>query len=141
MEKWRHRLRVAEAMVLVWLSRIVIRRVSFGRWRGWLGSLHQNAPNIPPVEPADLRLVRALVAAASRAGQRLPASLCLPRAMALHIMLSRRGCRSALVFGILPGETRGSVDDLHAWVEINRQPVFGDTQDAHIDLFRIISHG
>lgn len=56
---------------------------------------------------------------------RLPKSVCLPQAMALHWMLRRRGLKSTLVIGIAgSGGSRGA-DLLHAWVEQDSQPIFG----------------
>jgi hypothetical protein len=73
-----------------------------------------------------------------RAAQHLPfETKCLPRAMALFWMLSRRNRDSQLVLAVLPEERRGgSLDDLHAWVEMDRTILIGDTGLKYIEIAR-----
>jgi len=54
-------------------------------------------------------------------------ALCLPRALAAHAMLRRRGIASRLCLGVAREET-----DLmaHAWVEVGRQSFGLDAEDA-----------
>ena len=125
-----------EAMAWLVLARLLIARVGFGRWRGWLGT-----PVAP--EPGDVRLRldanlagRRLARAVARATRRLPGnSLCLPRAMALQWMLRRRALGGVLHIGVLPGRARGGLDDLHAWVARLGEVLIGGDARPHRTLF------
>jgi len=135
----RVRLRTAEAMIFVAAARALVRFVPFARWRPMLGA---SRPYSPPAEPAATvesglaEKVRYCSAAVRRASYRLPASLCLPQAMAMRWMLARRGIKCAVIVGFLPSNQRGSAHDLHAWVEWNGKIVLGDSGGAHSILLQ-----
>lgn len=118
------------------LARLLVARVRFGRWRRWLG-----IPVAPQASDATLRLdanlaQRRLARAVIRAAGRLPnESLCLPRAMALHWMLRRRGLGGVLHVGVLPGGARGTLDDLHAWVTRSEEVLLGGDDKPHAALY------
>lgn len=118
----RWRLLVAEALALLVLARLLVAGPPLGWWRRWLGPLASVARTEPP-QAVDRQLARAV----ERATQRLPGGAkCLPRAMALHWMLSRRHRPSQLVIAVLPGQVRGGVDDLHAWIETGGETLIGE---------------
>lgn len=56
---------------------------------------------------------------------------CLPRAMALHWMLRRRDVRATLLIGVLASQSRGTRDDLHAWVEMGEEILIGDVGNTY----------
>lgn len=54
-------------------------------------------------------------------------ALCLPRALAAHAMLRRRGIASRLCLGV----ARDGNDLLaHAWVEVGKKKIVSDTEDV-----------
>lgn len=54
-------------------------------------------------------------------------ALCLPRALASHAMLRRRGIASRLCLGV----ARDGNDLLaHAWVEVGKKKIVSDTEDV-----------
>lgn len=136
------RLRTLEAMAFLALARLLIRFVPFARWSRWLGESGPVSTGRASETPADpgtappSATVRACVAAVRRASWRLPASLCLPQAMALQWMLARRGTDSAVIIGFLPVGARNSPDALHAWVELDGVTILGDSGDAHASLLQ-----
>ncbi|MCZ8326303.1 MAG: lasso peptide biosynthesis B2 protein [Sphingomonadaceae bacterium] len=118
----RWRLLVAEALALLVLARVLVAGPPLGWWRRWLGPVADGARAEPP-DRADRQLARAV----ERATQRLPGGAkCLPRAMALHWMLRWRHRPSQLVIAVLPGQERGGVDDLHAWIEAGGEILIGE---------------
>ena len=125
-----------EAVAWLALARLLVAHVRFGRWRPWLGT-----PVAPQAGDATLRLdinlaQRRLARAVVRAAGRLPGeSRCLPQAMALHWMLRRRGLGGVLHVGVLPGEARGTLDDLHAWVTRGGEVLLGADDKPHAALY------
>ena len=132
---WRGRGATAEAMALLVLARLLVAQVPFGRWRPWLG-----APVTPQAGEPQLHLdanlaQRRLARAVVRAGLRLPGeSRCLAQAMALQWMLRRRGLGGVIHLGVLPGDARGTLDDLHAWVTRLGEVLLGADDKAHVAL-------
>lgn len=133
---WQGRAATAEAMAWLILARLLVARVRFGRWRPWLG-----IPASPQAGDATLRLdtnlaQRRLARAVVRAAGRLPGeSRCLAQAMALHWMLRRRNLGGVLHVGVLPGEARGTLDDLHAWVTRSGEVLIGADDKPHSALY------
>ena len=133
---WHGRRATLEAMAWLILARLLIARVRFGRWRSWLGT---------PVaaEPGDLRLRldanlarRRLARAVLRGAARLPGeSRCLAQAMALQWMLRRRGLGGVIHLGVLPGQRRGGLDALHAWVTHANEVLVGASDEPHCPMF------
>ena len=118
---------VFEAALLLALANALVRGVRFRYWRYWLGRVE--TPDGPRPAPGPHRQDERLAAAVERAAARLPfVSKCLPRAMALHWMLLRRHRASILVMAILPGTARGTLDDLHAWVEADGRILVGASE-------------
>ena len=117
----RWRLLVAEAALLLLAACLLVASLRLGRWRRWLGPV-ATAATAGIASDHD----RLLAKAVDRATLRLPGqSKCLPRAMALHWMLARRGRGAQLVIAVLPGAARGGLDDLHAWVEAGDEVLIG----------------
>ncbi len=107
--------------MLLILAKALIHHVPLRWWRISLGRVGGLCSDMSD----RVRVVR-VTNAVIRATQRLSGDyVCLPRAMAVQWMLGRRGQSSALVFGVLPGEARGDIHALHAWVECGGQVVIG----------------
>lgn len=135
---WAARMVTIEAMAALVLARLLIARVRFGRWRGWLGEVDAAEPKGAVARPLDRYLARAV----ERAAGRLPfETRCLPRAMALHWLRMRRGRAGTLVIGVLPGARRGGLDDLHAWVECGGEVLIGALDAPHGIVLRLGSTG
>lgn len=133
---WRGRGATIEAMAWLVLARLLIARVGFGRWRGWLGTPVAPEPGDVPLRLDANLAARRLARAVARATRRLPGnSLCLPRAMALQWMLRRRAMGGVLHIGVLPGRARGGLDDLHAWVALAGEVLVGADPRPHVALF------
>jgi hypothetical protein len=128
----RWRLLVAEAALLLLAARLLVASLRFGLWRCWLGPV-ATAATTGIATDSD----RLLAKAVDRATLRLPGqSKCLPRAMALHWMLARRGQGAQLVIAVLPGAARGGLDDLHAWVEAGEEILIGQLDQPFRPLAR-----
>jgi hypothetical protein len=126
---------VAEAAAGLVLARMLVAAVPFGSWRGSLGRM-LDTPDLPagPDPPG----LKPLLDAHRRALFRLPGEFkCLPRAMALHWMLRRRGMDSILSIGALPKSGRGSIHDLHAWVSVNGAIRHGERPESYVVLLRL----
>lgn len=109
-------------MLRLGLARFLVAAVPLRRWRGSLGPIDQRPAQSGAPQPAALELARAV----NRGAARLPfETKCLPRAMALHAMLRRRGLPSVLVIGVLDRSLRGSIEDLHAWIESGEAVIIG----------------
>jgi hypothetical protein len=128
----RWRLLVAEAALLLLAARLLVASLRLGHWRRCLGSV-ATAATTGIATDSD----RLLAKAVDRATLRLPGqSKCLPRAMALHWMLARRGQGAQLVIAVLPGAARGGLDDLHAWVEAGEEILIGQLDQPFRPLAR-----
>ena len=125
---------LVEAALLLTLARIALRCAPFPRIAPRLGVF------LPPQEararvsqPDDperaARLAERIGWAVRAAARHLPFEIvCLPQAMAAHLMLRRRGVASVLHFGVAKGTTKPF--DAHAWldaagVEVTGYPIAG----------------
>ena len=128
------RIETLEAMVWLGLARLLIAAVRFDRWRGRLGQqVAQGDEGGSAPEWIDRYLARVVL----RAVRRMPFDCaCLPQAMALHWMLHRRARETELVIAALPAGRRGSIDDLHAWVEKGGEILLGESDLPHQPLIR-----
>lgn len=125
---WPARWLVAEALVLLLLARLLVKIAPLRLWRDSLG-LPVGAPDDGEVPSPAARI---LASAVERADWRSPGKAkCLPRAMALHWMMRRRGEASTIAFAILPEARRGTLDDLHAWVESGACIVLGASEEPY----------
>ena len=124
---------VGEAMVHLTLARLLVAAVPLRYWRGLLGGVRGPLVSGAQVDPAVLVLARAVV----RGAARLPfETKCLPRAVALHTMLRRRRLPSLLVIGVLDPSQRGTIEDLHAWIESGNEVVIGALNQPFHPLVR-----
>ena len=134
---WHWRGRVAEAMVRLALARLLVTCIPLRRWSGLLGPINL----IPSAGGGANEATRLLARAVTRGAARLPfETKCLPRAIALHTLLRRTGRTSQLVIGVLGSRSRaskqGSLEDLHAWVEINGEVIIGALDEPFHPLVR-----
>ncbi|WP_295634165.1 lasso peptide biosynthesis B2 protein [Novosphingobium sp.] len=144
---WRIHAQLVEAAVLLVVARLLIRFVRFGRWRNVLGRVAPQAGVVLPAAESNGidatyqeagTLDRYLSRVVDRAALRMPFEYrCLPRAAALHWMLTRRGRPTMLVIGVLPGPRRGQLDDLHAWVELGGEVLIGSSPEPFAVLLRL----
>ena len=133
---WRRRGATVEAMAWLVLARLLVARVAFGRWRPWLGTPIAPQAGDPRLQLDANLAPRRLARAVTRACARLPCETrCLARAMALHWMLRRRALGGVLHIGVLPGHTRGGLDDLHAWITRSGEVLIGADDKPHRALF------
>ncbi len=119
----RWRALVGEGMARLAIARFLVAWVPLRRWSVWLGPVSQAEPDGGGAEGEARMLARAVV----RAAALLPFhTKCLPRAIAFHTMLRRRGLPSKLVIAALDPRRRGSIEDLHAWVESAGEIMIGE---------------
>jgi Transglutaminase-like superfamily len=57
-------------------------------------------------------------------------ALCLPRALAAHAMLRRRGIASRLCLGVARDRIAAGTLDAHAWVEVGGDKIVGGAEAA-----------
>lgn len=120
---WRKRVLAVEAAGWLVLARLFVGRVPMRYWRldagaGSVGDASHGAPGA------------AVAWAVRRVAYRLPfETKCLPRALAAHWMLRRRGAASRVVFGVrrTAPEQR---PEYHAWLVMNGATVLGGRQAA-----------
>lgn len=118
-------------MCALCVARVTLAWVPFQRWRGSLGAALAG----DATEQASAQMVARRV---ERAAERLPfTTKCLPRAMALSWLLRRQAIGHSVVIAVRPAESRGSTDDLHAWVETDGVKVMGDLSGPWIETLRL----
>ena len=116
-------------------ARLVVAALPFERWRDTLGGTAGHVPG----DPGEARRIAAHVDWAARL---LPFSTkCLPRAMALSWMLRSNDIGHHVVFAVRPSESRGSVDQLHAWVEVGDEKILGDLAGPWVETLRLGDKG
>ena len=129
-----------EAALCLLLARLLVRCVPM---RYWMGRLHGAAagsasPDRQGVgrqgmgrQGVDRQGVGRIVARIVRAvARRLPVEVvCLPRAVAAHWMLRRRGISSQVVFGVRRAAP-GRAPDYHAWLTVDGDTVMGGRNGA-----------
>ncbi len=130
---WRWRMLVGEGMLRLTLAKLLVAAVPLRHWRRLLGPVRGPQAAAPQPDQAALVLARAVV----RGAARLPfETKCLPRAIALHTMLRRCDLPSLLVIGVLDPSQRGTIEDLHAWVESGGIVVIGALDQPFHPLVR-----
>jgi len=123
----RRRVYLREAALMLMLARLAVRLVPPQRLFAWAGR--------PP------RRIRRFAAdeagwvawAVETCGAK---ALCLPRALAAHAMLRRRGIVSRLCLGVARKDAAVAA---HAWVEIGDDRIAGETEAG--DYTRIATYG
>lgn len=123
--RWRHRARVFEAMLLLSLGMALQRWLPMPRWAFLLGSPREvpEGWGHDPVEGLPVQAAtpveRHVAVAARRASRRLRGEpTCLAEALAAQLMLRRRGEPGVVVIGLRrrADEGRGEPCDAHAWL-------------------------
>ena len=104
---------LVRAVLLVWLVRLGLWLLPFQRLREVLGMAAVPAGGGQGGVPAPERVAWA-VSVASRA---VPAATCLTQALALQVLLVRRGHPARLRIGVARGVRAGQELQAHAWVE------------------------
>jgi hypothetical protein len=114
--------------VLLPLTALALRVVSFQRWQATLARLGGAAASPPDRDEGamirEARAVARMVEAAARHG--LYRATCLPRSLILWSLLRRRGIAGDLCIGVR--KDRGRLE-AHAWVEL-RGAVLNDRDDV-----------
>lgn len=132
-ERWRSRLRTAEAMIALCVAQLLVATIPFKQWRHRLGGTAAGG--------ASQRLATDAARVAAHvdwAAKLLPfTTKCLPRAMALSWMLRSRAIAHCVVFAVRPAELRGTDDQLHAWVEAGGEIVLGDLPGPWVETLRL----
>lgn len=112
-------------MLLLCAARLAVALVPFRLWRGSLGRIEGLGRSLPG--PDQVRQARRLALHVERAATRLPfATKCLPRAMALAWLLRREGLGYSCKLAVRPAMQRGTIEDLHAWIECGDSTVLGE---------------
>lgn len=120
--RWRWRCLVGEAMLRLSLARLLIAAVPLRLWLRMLGEPVKSGSGVGEAD-AETRLIASAI---NRGANRLPfATKCLPRAVALHAMLSLRHKPSRLVIAVLDRSKLDAAEELHAWVESRGEIVIG----------------
>lgn len=131
-ERWRSRLRTAEAVAALCAARMLVRAVRFDRWRPSLGLAEGDC--VRPGEAGPERLADHVEWAA----RLVPfPTKCLPRAMALSWMLRSRKIGHTVVFAVRPEGSRMSNDHLHAWVEVAGDIILGNLPGPWVLTLRL----
>jgi Transglutaminase-like superfamily len=122
----RRHLRTEAALALA-VARLAVRFVPASRLLAWAA----RAPRRPQ-RFADPDLPAQVAAAVDwAASRRWMTALCLPRALAAQAMLRRRGIASRLCLGVARD---GKSLSAHAWVEIDRKRIIGDSDQPFTPL-------
>ena len=128
MSTLRRRLRVAEALVLLLIGRVVRARVPMRRWSRALG------PTLPPTitaRPGAPEGAEAAVAIAVASAVRRVGGNCLEQAFAASLMLRLRGRRGVVVIGLDRTDRTAAP---HAWLvgPSGRVVVGGELMDQYV---------
>ncbi len=129
-DRWRARGRTLVAGLLLIGARLLIVLVPLRFWRGRLGLA---APIGTPGDrsPRALRLARHV----ERAAALLPfGAKCLPRAMALSLLLRRAGIAHEVAFAVRPRGHRDPDGRLHAWVRRGDTILIGDEPGPWVEI-------
>lgn len=118
---WRKRMLAMEAAAWLALARLIVGRVPMRYWRLDAGA--DGAASASSSAPTVGWAVR-------RVARRLPfETKCLPRALAAHWMLRRRGGASRVVFGVRRAAPERH-PEYHAWLVIDGETVIGGREAA-----------
>jgi hypothetical protein len=114
------RVYLREAAVMLVLARIAVRVLPAARVFAWADRAPRRLCRFAGDEAA--WIAWAIERAAALPGMN---ALCLPRALAAHAMLRRRGIASRLCLGV--ARDRGELS-AHAWIEIGDKTLVGGTE-------------
>lgn len=130
-DTWVLRRQTLEAAAWLVLARLAVVWLPLPRWNARFGL--EGAASAQAADAA-----RKLARHVERAAMRLPfESKCLPRALALSLMLRRRTIAHRLALAVRPASGRTDRDALHAWLEVADEKVIGDLPGPWAVLHRI----
>jgi hypothetical protein len=113
------RVYLREAAIMLALARVAVRFIAPARVFAWA----DRPPRCINRFAADE--VRWISWAVNQTAERRMNALCLPRALAAHAMLRRRGIAGRLCLGVArDGDEIGA----HAWVEVGNDKIVGGTE-------------
>ncbi len=138
MQKLRRLAVMAEASLLLGVSRLLVLFVPFGRWRKSLGVIsaqpEQSGSSAPVDAPTQIR-ARAIGRQVTRAAHKVPfRAVCLPQAMAARWMLARRGIETQLYIGARRGD-EGKAYAFHAWLMLGEDCLTGQEERDAFNAF------
>ena len=120
-------------MAVLCVARIVVATLPFKWWRDTLGESRA----IGGTDYVSLS-TRRFAAHMEWAARLLPfQTKCLPRCMALSWILQCKQVNHCVVFAVRPAEQRASNDQLHAWVEVGNETIFGDLMGDWVETLRL----
>ncbi len=114
----RRRVYLREAFVMFVLARFAVRLIAPARIFAWVDRPTRRTSRFSGDEVAWINWAVDMVSANS------PLDLCLPRALAAHAMLRRRGIASRLCLAVAREQQELAG---HAWVEVNDDTIIGNT--------------
>ena len=115
----RRRLYLREAFITFLLARLAVRIIAPARIFAWVDRPTRRTSRFSGDEVAWINWAVDMVSANSRRKD-----LCLPRALAAHAMLRRRGIASRLCLAVAREQQELAG---HAWVEVDDHTIIGDT--------------
>ena len=107
---------------LVWIIRLGLWVLPFAVMKRFAARIARR-PNLPSVESPTLEQLRELVWAVERASERVPQATCLTQALAIQILLARRGYHSQIHIGV--AKNKEGLFQAHAWVECEGRILVG----------------
>lgn len=113
------RIYLREAAIMLVVARLALRLLPPARVFAWAGRPPRRVRRFATDETAWVTW-----AVDDIGSRRWMNALCLPRALAAHVMLRRRGIVSRLCLGVA---RRNDAVAAHAWVEVGREKVIGET--------------
>ena len=138
MQKLRRLAVMAEASLLLGVSRLLVLFVPFGRWRKSLGVISARPEQSATRSMADTATqirARAIGRQVTRAAHKVPfRAVCLPQAMAARWMLARRGIETQLYIGARRSE-KGRAFDFHAWLMLGEDCLTGQEERDAFNAF------
>jgi hypothetical protein len=114
----RRRVYLREAFVMFVLARFAVRLIAPARIFAWVDRPTRRTSRFSGDEVAWINWAVDMVSANS------PLDLCLPRALAAHAMLRRRGIASRLCLAVAREQQELAG---HAWVEVDDDTIIGNT--------------
>ena len=114
----RRRRYLREAFVTFAFARLAVRLIPPARIFAWVDRPPRYTSRFSGDEVGWIKWALETVSAQSRAND-----LCLPRAIAAHAMLRRRGITSRLCLGVARDQQLAG----HAWIEVDSHTIIGDT--------------
>jgi len=115
----RRRLYLREAFVMFALARLAVRLIPPARIFAWIDRPLRRTSRFSGDEVGWINWAVDTIVAKSPRGDR-----CLPRALAAHAMLRRRGITSRLCLAVAREQQELAG---HAWVEVDDHTIIGDT--------------